>query len=58
LVLLLLSGCFAVSKEQYEAIKGLESNYSALEARDQELSHALKAMTKEQRPDSGQAQEQ
>jgi len=41
LILLLLSGCFAVNREQYESIQSLDSNYKALETRDGELSQQL-----------------
>jgi len=46
LILLILSGCFALSREQYEAVDALESNFRALDDRDRKLSHALSTMHK------------
>jgi len=37
IIMLLLSGCFALSREQYESIQSLDSNYKALEARNRRV---------------------
>ncbi len=41
LILLLLPGCYAISKAQYESIRTLGDNYKALDARDKALSQQL-----------------
>jgi len=55
LILLLLSGCFALNREQYESIQSLDSNYKVLEARDRELSQQLDHL--QQHSGSSQSQE-
>jgi len=44
LILLILSACVGLSREHYDAVNALDSNYQALHERDRQLSHALEAV--------------
>jgi len=48
LILLLLTGCFALNKAHYEAIESLDSNYNALDTKDRQLAQQLADVYQEQ----------